>query len=112
VSFGLATMVYVKLAFILLCSVICGCSTSDSTGSIGSSGIRFDHRAEALSGHKTALTVIATNDAPDSRVSVDREARAYADRYATRACPKGHEFYTDAPMPSAGNERTFVFGCS
>ena len=111
-SFGLATMVYVKLAFILLCSVSCGCSTSDSTASIGSSDIRFEHRAEALSGHKTALTVIATNDATDGRVSVDREARAYADRYATRACPKGHEFHTDAPMPSAGNERTFVFGCS
>ena len=94
------------LALVALCSVTCGCSTAGSTGNL-----RFDHRTEKLSGYKTALTVIPATDAADNRVSIDRDAQAYADRYAKQACPKGHEFYTDAAIPSRGNERTFVFGC-
>ena len=73
--------------------------------------LRFDHRTEKLSGYKTALTVIPATDVIDNRASIDREAQAYADRYANQACPKGHEFYTDAAIASRGNERTFVFGC-
>ena len=108
-------MVYEKLlALIALCSVTCGCSTNVSTGSIGDSGLRFEHRTETLSGRKTALTVIGPTDATVNRTNIDREAQAYADRYAKQACPKGHEFYTDAPIASRRtehNERTFVFGC-
>ncbi len=108
-------MGHVKLlALIALCSVICGCSTNVRTGSIGNSGLRFEHRTETLSGRKTALTVIGTTDAIRDGVIIDREAQAYADRYAKQACPKGYEFYTDAPVISRSNERnerTFVFGC-
>ena len=114
-SFGFAIMGYAKsFALFVLCSVTCGCSANVSTGSIGDSGLRFEHRTETLSGYKTALTVIAAIDAMDNRTSIDREAQAYADRYAKQACPKGHEFYTDAPITSRRNERnerTFVFGC-
>lgn len=105
-------MGHVKLfALIALCAVTCGCSTNVRTGSIDSSGLRFDHRTETLSGHKTALTVIGMTDAIGNGVSIDREAQAYANRFAKQSCPRGHEFYTDAPIASGGNERTFVFGC-
>jgi hypothetical protein len=96
-------------ALIALCSLTCACSTAGSTGSLS-----FDHRAEKLSGGKTALTVIVTTGILDNRVNVDIEAQAYADRYANQTCPKGYEFYTDAPITSRRterNERTFVFGC-
>ncbi len=108
-------MGYAKsFALFVLCSVTCGCSANVSTGSIGDAGLRFEHRTETLSGYKTALTVIAAIDATDNRTNIDREAQAYADRYAKQACPKGYEFYTDAPITSRRNERnerTFVFGC-
>ena len=113
VSLEFAAMGHAKfLAIIVLCAVACGCSTNARTGSIGSAGLRVEHRAEALGGHKTALTVIATTGALDSGADIDREAQAYADRYAKQACPRGHEFYTDSPIAKRGNERTFVFGCS
>ena len=99
------------LALIALCSVLCGCSTSGSTGSIGASGLGFAHRTETLSGHKTAITVTPMTDVIDPRVSIDRDAQAYADRHAKQACPKGHEFFTDAPIAGRGNERIFVFQC-
>jgi hypothetical protein len=107
----MATACTKALVLIAVSLVTHGCSTNAHTGSIGSAGLHFDHRIEKLRRYKTALTVVATSDVRDNRVNFDREAQAYADRYAKHACPKGHEFYTDAPITSRSNERTFVFGC-
>ena len=114
VSFGFAIMGYAKsFALFVLCSVTCGCSANVSTGSIGDSGLRFEHRTETLSGYKTALTVIAATDARTTE-PIWTGRRRPTRSVAKQACPKGYEFYTDAPITSRRNERnerTFVFGC-
>ena len=107
-------MGYAKLiAVIALSCITPGCSTNASPGSLGSPalGVRFEHRAERRSDGKSVLVVFPMTEIVDNRVHLDREAQAYAGRYANQACPKGHDFDGSAPIANRGNERTFVFRC-
>ena len=109
-------MDYAKLFQLLALGCVCvGCSTAN-TGSISSQSpqgsVRFEHRTEARSDGKTVLIVVPTINFVGDRAVMDREAQAYADRYANQSCPKGHDFYGNAPLGSGrNNERTFVFKC-
>lgn len=94
---------------------IAGCSTGREVGNADTGSIYgtlvFEHTAEKRPDGKTKLTVLPVAGFGQDEAAVDEKARAYAESVAKRACPKGTDFYADAPLKGRKAERTYVFKC-
>jgi len=103
------------IALVYTCFGIVSCSTDSETGTVSTSAIkgslRFEHRTEQRRDGKTKLTVIAASGIAQDAASLERAAQTYAESFANSTCPKGYDFYSDAPLQAQKSERVYVFQC-
>ena len=93
---------------------VASCSADPKAGSVGSLSerIRFEHRTHERTDGKTALTVTPVSSLVRDQMVIARETQAYAEAFASRTCPKGHNFYAHAVLASRKGEQTYVFQCN
>lgn len=94
------------------------CSADPGAGAwrFASGTPRFEHTLEKLPSGRNRLIVNAVAGPGQSEDFVAQQARGFAYDLAGSTCPKGYDFFADAPLESKGSaaarhQRTYVFQC-
>jgi hypothetical protein len=100
------------------CLGLTACSSGPLVGAgrLASGTPNFAHTVEKLPSGRNRLVVTVAAGPGQSQDFVNQQAVGFAYEYARTSCPKGYDFFADAPLETKGSiasryQRTYIFQC-